>query len=468
MTEPLPLAEQLSSPHFGEQSSVEFGVEQRLDTFEEIVRLETLYYALRYIQSQYALPNLTPKQRALAPIMNPMHGVDQISNQFAPKLLDAYLRKDPKEAHKAFRTIEPHTMDQQMATLVNDGQFYNIHKGLRAHLDESNDEIKANVVSRLDPDPKVGQIAFNDRYQFDGNERRSIAEMLKSGVVLVVEPEHHIDVTDALEKSGSGTLPIIEILKNKRIVSINDLGESKISLAVHDAMDHIWLFNLMHQKGLHEKYFDFLESIGNPSFTDIYKREGEIIASIGFGVRCVVTQEHGFVPLYDAQHIRDIFEDYFDRGVLTERHLDAYRILRNIQPHSREWHSLGFTYSNNVVELDEQRRKHGKIKVRDPKTHKVTGEFSEIDPDYLSLFVELHHELMLSKNKTRNNLFMFHILLEEYLQGVATGKIPPEKPFNVRVQNLDDYDYGSTSIPTDRIRWMFRNYGFTATKDALI
>ena len=327
--------------------------------------------------------------------------------------------------------------------------------------------MKASVSDRLDP--KTGQIAKNDRYQFNGNETaRSLGEMLQSGIVVAIDPERLPIVRSAKEKVGTGPLPLIEVLKNDRILSINGLADSKISLAVHDSMDHVWLFNLMHKKGFHEKFYEFFESIGDPSFTDIYKREGEIVASIGFGVRCYATQESGFVPLIDTQQLRDIFEDYFDSGVLQGRHMDAFRILRNIHPHSREWQSLGFTYSNNVMELNEQRRKHGKIKVRDPQTHKITGEFSELDPDYLALFIELHHELLSSKNKTRNNLFMFHILFEEYLQGIADGDISIDQPLNIHMQHLDQYSFDKTSIPADRIRWMFRNYGFTATKDVWV
>lgn len=437
------------------------------DTFEGVLGLETNYYAIRYIQSRHSLPDLTPTERALAPILSPMHGVDQISNQFAPEILSAYLEDDPDEALRKFREIDPTTIDQQMATLVNDSQFLDIHTGLKAHLADSRDEINEKVTERLDP--KRGQIAWNDRYQFNGNETsRSLEGMLSGGMEIKIDPDQMELIKRAQEKVGTGPLPLSEILKNDRILTINGLSDSKISLAVHDSMDHVWLYNLMHSKGLHQKFYEFFESIGDPSFTDIFKREGEIVASVGFGVRCYATQESGFVPIFSAQDIRDKFEEYFDASLLEDRHMEAFRILRNMHPHSREWQSLGFTYSNNVVELDEQRRKHGKIKQRDPQTHKIVGELSIVDPDYLSLVVELHHELLSSKNKTRNNLFMFHILFEEYLQGIAEGIIAPDSPLNIHVQRLDEYDFAKTTIPPDRIRWMFRNYGFTATKDVWV
>lgn len=464
MDERVPLLQQLTTTEeFAPGIETPPDTPERLDTFEGIYALEQRYRALGYLQGRYNLATLSPLERALAPITQPMHGVDQISNQFAPRLLDAYMQEDPEAALETFRNIEAHTTDQQMALLMNDGEFHGIRTGLHQHLEEIDAEMRSDVEERLGP---KGQIAFNDRYQFNGNEsRRSLRNMLLGGITLQVDPESADLLADARDKVGSGPLPLTEILKNEKMVAINGLKDSKISLAVHDAMDHLWLFNLMHERGLHQKYGDFFQSIGDPSYTDIYKREGEIVASIGFGVRCNTAQEPGFVPIHDASVVLGYFEKYFDDGELSDRHMDAFRILRRLTPHSREWQSFGFTYSNNVVELDEQRRKHGKIKVRDNETHEVTGEFSETDPDYLSLFTELHHELNVSKNKTRNNLFRFHILLEEYLQGIAQETVPMDTPFNVKVQHLDEYAVDQTTVPADRLRWMFRNYGFTATKD---
>jgi hypothetical protein len=120
MSEPRPLVTQITDPELiGIKNAVPVNPDkERLDTFEEICDLERKYFALCYIEGRYNLPDLSPTERALAPITNPMHGVDKISNQFAPKLLDAYLLDDPDEALLAFRGIEYYTTDQQMALLV--------------------------------------------------------------------------------------------------------------------------------------------------------------------------------------------------------------------------------------------------------------------------------------------------------------------------------------------------------------
>lgn len=216
------------------------------------------------------------------------------------------------------------------------------------------------------------------------------------------------------------------------------------------------------------KFANLFATIGNPMHTDMFKRGGELVSSIGFGVRYGSTQENGFHPLIPSSAMRNIFDEHFAERRLLDSHMEAYRILRTLPDDSREMLSLGFTYSNYITELDEQRRKHGKIKVRDSETYQVTGELSETSPDFLSFFIELHHEILSSKNKHRDTIFRFNILFEEYLKGIATGKIETDTPFTVKIQDLDQYDYLQTSIDTDKLRWMFKHYGFAATKGSLV
>ncbi len=456
------LLQQLTNPdHDGAETGVDEA--ERIDCFDELLNLEREHAALSYIQSRYSPPELTPKEMALGPLLEPTHSVDQIGNQFATRLLKAYLEEDPHTGLVTFRSIQPSTTEEEMALLIDDQEFDEIRQGAKAHILEQEAAMRQEVADRLDP--KTG-IAINDRLQFNGNETvRSLRQVLRRGISVELVADGVPVVASALDQVGTGPLPLTEVLKNERIVSVNSFPDSKVSLAIHDAIDHAWGFKLLEESGLTRKYFDFFDSIGNPAYTDIFRREGEIVASIGFGVRYNSVQENGFVPLVSTSDIRAIFETYFDEGALEERHMEAFRILRGMQPNSRESNSLGFAYSNYIAELNEQRRKHGKIKVRNLQTREIVGELSETDPDFLGLFVELHHEILSSKNKHRNDLFRFHILFEEYLQGVAHGAIDiGEQAFKVKVQRLDTYSYCGTSVPTERLHWMAKNYGFTATK----
>ena len=443
--------------------------EEVADDPAEIQAMERDFEAIEYIRSRYALSTLSPMQRALAPLLSPMHYVEQIGNQFAKKIIRAYTAEDTEEGLQAFRQIVPHTTQEEMVLLVTDDQFRDIYGGTKLYLLAKEADIAKAVEERLDPEK--GSIAINDRLQFRGKETKSSLEnILRSGVRLSLEPEAIGELREVVAANDSGSIPVTEQIKNLRLVNINGFKDSKISLVAHDVMDHAWTFELMQRKGLLDDYRDLLQSIGNPHLTNIFFREGEAVASIAFGVRYWSTIEPGFKPVYSSQRIARMMEEHFDTGRLSEeRHMRSYRVMRSLakDPSTREAQSLGFSFSNYITELDEQRRKHGKIKQKDLTTGKVIGELDPLSPDFLSLFIEVHHEILNSKNKHRNDLFVFHIILEEFLQDVGSGKLPDSAVLNIRVQDLRTRDMTQVKLPPERLHWMFRNHGFTSTKDSI-
>jgi hypothetical protein len=439
---------------------------ERIDTKEGLIELEQDKVALDFLREQYNLPELTEREKALAPVLTSVHAVERIGNQFGNKLLQAYKNPDPDEALHAFRAIEPHTVDEEMALLISDNEFLRLRHMMLATLGEQQETIVSDVEKRLDP--KSGQIARNDRYQFNGNEtKRSLSELLRNGIPVEVMEDAVSFIQEKYAQGERLQVPLTELLKNERILIANGFPDSKVSVAIHDIMDHAWGFYLMRYTGLDVKFKDLFDSIGNPALTDIYKREGEIPASICFGVRYWASQERGFTPIINASDLRCMMEHYFDDNELADRHMEAFRILRNMSPETHEWQSLSFAYSNYVTELDEQRRKHGKIKQRDVNTHEVIGELATDSPEFIAFFVEMHHLLMDSKHKHRDELFRVHLLFEEYLQAVGSGKIDHTRPFVIKVDQISEYNYSRSELSPGIIRWMFRNYGFSATKDTL-
>ena len=440
-------------------------VYRSIDSFEDIMALERQHAAIDYIQDALQGSDLDDRTRALAPLISPRHAVDQVNNQFAHRILPAFMQPDYNEALRAFRALEPHTTDQEMLLLINDHEFETIYTGLHEHLTSSIGRMADMVRDRLS---EGGQIQWNDRYQFKDTSKRSLERLETVGIVAKFNEESLPKLQEAYGASKMTNLPMIEFLKNERIVSVNGFADSKVSLIIHDAMDHTWGFQLLRDSGLYEKYRDMFTSIGDPMNTDIFKREGEIISSIGFGVRYGATQENGFQPLISHIDMRRMFDEYAQDGQLTDRHKGAHEILRAISSHSREGLSLGFTFSNYITELDEQRRKHGKIKTRDIETGEITGELNEFGPEFMSMFIELHHEILSSRNKHRDNLFRLHILLEEYLVSLARGERAMSDAFTVKVQDMGNIDYSKTPLESGKLRWMFKNYGFAATKEAMI
>lgn len=456
-------------------SELEPGAE-RIDKPEDLIELERVFVATQFIKSQYRQPNLTPLERALAPLNQPMHAVSHIGNQFSAKIIPCFMEPNIENALSDLRKITPHTTDEELVLLIRDDQFNTMHAELHNHLAKEEEQIVQTALERLEsePDPSnpnKSQVTRNDKYQFNGNEtRRSLENMLAVGVQIALNPESLPVVAEANEQADDGILPVTELVKNEEILVVNGFGGSKISLAVHDAVDHVWTFDLAERVGLFNKFSLLFNSVGNPQSTDLFKREGEMVASIAFGVRYWATMENGFKPLFDVNDLLKIMDGQFDTGALADRHMSAYKILRALaqQPYSRESQSLGFVFSNYMTELQEQRRKHGKIKQRDLHTNRIIGELDVSSPDYLSFFIELHHELLSARNKHRDDLLRNHILLEEYLCAIARGDVNTGEQLTVRVQDLKEVDFSRTILPPTRINWMARNYGFTAVRDAII
>ncbi len=434
--------------------------EQLLDTYEEVYSLERNHQALSFIRTWYLQPDLDPLERALAPLYAPMHSVSSIGNQFGTKITPCFLESDIATGLERFRSIIPNTVDEEMALLLTDNQYADLHSQLNLHLLEVNDEIH-DVVG-----PRLEAMKIADRNQFNDGIDRSLEKILQHGMIISFDPEGLCELMRAHDLAGEGILPITEYVKNSKVLGVNGFMGSKISLAIHDFMDHLWTFNTIQNAGILDRYSDLFASVGNPELTDIFKREGEMVASIAFGIRLFQTMPSAFGPLMRSSAIETHLDELFVEGKLEQRHMNAYRRIKSLRKGSVEWQSLGFAFSNYITELDEQRRKHGKIKQRDPRTRKIIGELDPLSPDYLSFFIDTHSEIMSSKHKHRDDLFRFHILLEEFFHAAASGEdIGPRR---VLLPSLRSMDFRSTRLPVQRLHWMRNNYGFTATRDAIV
>lgn len=443
--------------------------ENRLDTFETNRALEVRHRALMFVTAALRLAHLSSRDRALAPLTRKEHCVQSLTNQFGARMITPLLCPSFEEAVRGFRELTAHTVDEELVVLLNDNQLHDLHQRLHYFLESVANEIDEAVSTRLDPNPRVGAIALNDLIEFRGlNSERCLDAIRRNGLQLAVQESGLDEVKCAVSAAdATGGLPLTETLKNQRVMVVNGFGDAKVSLAVHDALDHAWFFEALLRDGQLERYSEMFDSIGDPANTDIYKREGEIVASIAFGVRYWSVVQRGFRPAWTADDLLRRFDTLFDNATLESRHLDAYRLLRRLQPYSMEWQSLGFSFSNYLAELEEQRRKHGRIKQRDPITKGIVGELDPMGPDYLSFFVEAHSLIMSSKQKHRDDLFRIHILLEEYLDQVGRSAVPLDEPLVVRLESLRTMDFDQTVLDAPRLRWMFRNHGFSATREPL-
>lgn len=432
-----------------------------VDSFESNLELERRRVALTYLKRSYMLEELSERERALAPLLTSRHVVHEIGNQFAHRLVDAFLEAEAAVALGEFRTLRASTLDEELALLLNDTEFLHRHAALHSYLAEERASLSDAAVVNLQTAKR------NDEIQFRADEVRSSEFVSEQGIELRISRDGVPVIRDAQQQAGRGMFPVLELVKNLRVLEVGGFTGSKVSLAIHDVMDHVWLFDLLDRLGIFQKYAELFNSIGNPEAFDIFRREGEIVASIGFGVRLWANMQIGFVPEYSVQLMMEKMEKDFDDGLLGPMHQEAFVKLRRLarDVSSRESQSLAFVFSNYLVELDEQRRKEGRIKRRDPRTHKVVGELDPWSPDYMAFFIDTHSILLDSHNKHRDTLLRLHLIFEEFLCSEAAIN---GHPLNLTLRSLAEQDFSVSTLPPVRINWIARNYGFSAFREPVI
>lgn len=381
-------------------------------------------------------------------------------NQTARRMAEIFEEENPDTALTKIRAFKPSNQEEEYFTGLTDSEFHDLHLQTHIRWAKSRFDIIAVIPEKLERIKKI------DRQQFEVKKNRGIERLRRDGVVISIMPKHIEAVVAWANNPICRVRPVLEFVKSDRIFQVSGFTDAKASLVVHDVIDHMWTFDLIDRIGLFHKYHQMFDATGNPEKVDIFRREGEAVASISYGVRAFEGIAPGFRPLIGAKDIVRMIRE-MRGGRLSEVHTDALRIINNLESDGTEWKSLAYTFSNYITELDEQRRVYGCIKYRDPSTHRVVGELDPYSPDYLSFFVEAHHALLDSANKHRNALFFTHFVIEEYLRNVATTRTPGS-PISITPALLDGTRLRhSSSVPTEVSGWMFRNYGFTANRNAL-
>lgn len=442
--------------------------DRAFDNFEEVFSLEQRASAIDFLRGHLSLASRNPAERALSPLIADVHAVHHVSDEFARRLCGVFMENHIEEAYKDYLQLESHTTDEELACSLNQSQFGECFDLLREHLRENSELIRDRAIRNLH------QIADCDEMQFDRTPTsRSLAAMVQEGIWVEIQPGSACDTwIQALNLAGNGPIPVTELLKTSRIVKASKIDDSKVSLVIHDAVDHLWFIHLLDRLKIFDRHKLLMEKIGNFTNCDIYKRESEMVASISFGTRSWTNYEIGYSPTLTTSDILRLFDELFDGDQLQDHHLDAYRHVRYLasQPQRRESQSLGFVFSNYVTELEEQRRRFGKIKVMNPITYEREGELDPKGADYLSFFVDAHRALHDRKNKHRDTLLRVHVLFEYYLSNreFATSGDGLSFHFNPLAWDDELFKEATLKIPQERLLWIANNYGFTAVRERVL
>jgi len=406
-------------------------------------------------------------RRVLSPLIGPRHAVGEINNQFMYRLVKVFLEEEAAEALRRFKAIPYSTTQEEIIVgCLSDSAFLACHKALHEFLNDCQAEIHNYATSSF----RTSR-SFCDQRQKDGvsGVPRGLAVMRDGGIELWLREESDQILHDARKSAAEGPIPVIELIKNQRIIKLAQLDKSKVSHAIHDAMDHVWFFDLLERKGLLNSHQDLFADLGAPQRHDLFQRSGECVASISFGVRLFATALTGFSSLHSIREIeRDFDMSVSKHGQLENRHLRAFERIKELanHPNSFESQSLAFVWSNYLVELNEQRRKDGEILRRS-----ADGEWTPLDPrslDYMAFFIDAHAELHDPKNKHRDSLLRVHVLLEEFFSDPGSLK---DGYMVLKWRDLfsrSGEDLLGTTLPPRRIEWMTKHYGFTALRDSAV
>lgn len=340
-------------------------------------RLERRHRALEIVRSLLAPDDQEATGLMVRTLAGESHSVDRIGNQFGSKLISAFLKPELADSWSTYCRLRPCTVGEEMAALLNESQFGELHATLHEALVADSMSQQKAVRLRFN-----GAFSKTDAEQFGGPSAGCLADLVRDGVEVNVNPDCAKQIVLARRSLGDEAIPLSEYLKRERILELSGKEDSKLSHIVHDVIDHIWAWELLQKNGLLAIHEEFLESIGNPHERDLRSREGEIVASIAHGVRMFNTLEPGFTPVVGAERLAQLLAKHAGRPGAPARWKQSSEMIESVMfcdrlPRRRstlESQCLSFVFSNYITELNEQRRKHGAIKRR------IGGDLSELSP----------------------------------------------------------------------------------------
>lgn len=441
---------------------------------DEVYRLEQRSQTTKLLRSLYTPVDSNVAKYVLRSADLDLPKPQHLGSQFARRLYPIFTKQDRSESRAAFRSLNPGTIDEATVSETTDDQFEYLYDELQCFLGSNDQDIHRVVLERFTTDTSNGHenrsaYVNNDRYQFNARQsNRSLDSILSAGIEISVDQNGVGVLKKAIEENESDPSATIDQVKNWPILTINGFNGSKLSLAIHDVFDHGWTYAAVARLGLFDKYRSMFTSIGSPHQTDIFKREGEILASISFGMRYWENQEN-FIPIINSQMARSIFNMYYNAGKLEMRHMDAYNTIRRLADDtSSESQSLGFVLSNYIATLHEQRRRYGKIWQKHPNSDQIAGELNPLSPDFLSLLIDLHSHLFNPNSGYWDNLNAAHVLIENFLYGVGCSRYSPDHVLRMNIESLVNNDTSDLEIPYDRLQWMADYPRFSSIKERVV
>ncbi len=289
-----------------------------------------------------------------------------------------------------------------------------------------------------------------DEYEKDQTSHsvRTLEALKKNGIYLTFI-DGKIDILKSVISENKLSCSYMNMIKNEKLLEINQFNESKCSLVLHDSFDHFWTYVMLEKNDILKKYKQFLQSVGNP--------QSELIASIGYAFRFIVLG--GKVNhLISFDEIKNLFET---ASILTDNGKNAYTILVKKKSDETYKQELSSVIGDVFIELMEQRRKYGYIKKLD-KNRTIIGSLSTLDLDYLALIVEvfdcLSENRVLAKRVVTNTLLIFENYICKVIAGGQTCLL------NIALADIERGYEIYPFLSDERAEWVRLNISALATR----
>lgn len=364
----------------------------------------------------------------------------------------------PKEAVNTWLSLQKNlkmpTAEIKPVLLLPESTIIETYKAAQQYKESASTTIIIDLISRISN--SYGH-EWNDTYEAKqvAHPSRSLQALKQNGLKIQFAPEK----ISLLQKvyNENQNCSMLEKLKNDRFLTINGFKNSKIALMIHDAFDHFWTYSLLEKHGLLAYYTNFLQKVGNPHITDIFKREGELIASIAYEYR-YTTLSDKTDSLLTYRQIKELLNQ---SGLQTANQQRAYDLLNKHESNPEFTYQLPMITSNVFVELMEQRRKHGFIRVFDKNFNSI-GTLSTLDPEYLALITDTYNCLYTNKHEGINALSNIMIMGENYLVDVAKNN--QTNNLIIKLSDIENYDITNTLLSSQQINQIKQNLGSVSSR----
>lgn len=351
-----------------------------------------------------------------------------------------------------------------------------------------------------------------DKNQFAKSKKRSLQSVLDKGIEMEVHPKYVPMLREILQKQSEGLiperfektasadgldnytpvyrratqeeaiLPLSELVKNLKIVDYGFKTRQgpvlgKVSLASHDVHDHARIFWLLEREGLfdgtatHPGYEGLMGKLTDPKNTNIFRREGELIAQVATDWRSFYDMHPQYDPPVSLKDVRNYFLHSDKQGTPLSRNQSqalAYveELIRTDPdgklPESKKLrHIIGGVWQET---LEQKRKTDSSLWQRTDGSYQ---RMSPTNPEYLAFVIDVSrvlqkhgHELWISLNE--NNLKM-----ERYLRDVATapgeGSVPKLR-YTPDEMRMVPPTYGEPIVPAETRQWLVTHPGFNTRR----